>query len=171
VSIPTPLFHACVQPAQQACFLSVSFHLSLKNISHSRARPSRAAASCARCCHLPYCAPSVTAPCSSPATLAPAPCTLRPAAACRAPSHARAEVLLECCRHRRSPPEGRGRCRHPGRRDVQPQQGDVAMKAHVASVCSSVTFLRYVAIVSTNVAKADRGCCICCKCFRDKFQV
>jgi hypothetical protein len=110
VSVLTPLFRAYAQPAQQVCFLFVSPHLSLKNISHSRARRSRAAVSCARCCHLPYRAPSVTAPRSSPATLAPTPCTPRPVAVCRAPSHAHAEVLLECCRHCRSPSEGCGRC-------------------------------------------------------------
>jgi hypothetical protein len=58
-----------------------------------------------------------------------------PAAVHRAPSPAHAEVMLGCCRCRRSPLEGRGRCRCHGRCDARSQQGDVAMKAHVASIC------------------------------------
>jgi hypothetical protein len=90
------------------------------------------------------------------------------------PSHARpalsathAGVLLRC-RRRRSPPEGRGRCWRRGRRDTRPQQGDVAMKAHVASVCFKY-FRRFWGILQLfhmNVAKVDQRCYACCKVFQ-----
>lgn len=65
------------------------------------------------------CAPS--APCSIPCRAA------RPVAAHRAPSPARAEVLLGCCRHRRSPPKGFDRCRCYGCHDARAQQGDIGV--------------------------------------------
>jgi hypothetical protein len=88
------------------------------------------------------------------AVLGPACCSSRP----------------RCCRRRYSPPEGRCRC------DVRPQQGDVAMKAHVASVCFKCFkhFRGMLQLFHMDFAKVYRGCCtccICCKCFRCLFKM
>jgi hypothetical protein len=100
--------------------------------------------------------------------LAPARCAL-----CAVPRPPRAP---RCYRHRRSPPEGCGRCRCHGYCDARPLQGDAAIKAHVASVCFKCFryFRGVLQLFHMNVAKVDRGCCtcyICCKCFRGMLQV
>jgi hypothetical protein len=49
------------------------------------------------------------------------------------------------------------------------KQGDVALKAHVASVCFKCfrCFRGMLQVFHTNVAKVDRRCCICCNdCIR-----
>jgi hypothetical protein len=84
-----------------------------------------AAASCARCCHLPRCAPhpalhrapSPVAP--APARCAPCPrfCELCPIAR---PRRGAAGVLLRCCQRNHSIPEGHVRCRPCVRRDARP---------------------------------------------------
>jgi hypothetical protein len=128
-----------------------------------RARPWRAAMSCVRCCRLPRCALHPT-PCGSPIQRRALP-ALRPHPAPRSIlCHARssslhAEMLLVCYWHRRSPLEGLGCCRRRGRRDTRPRQGDVAMKAHVTSVCFKCFkhFLRYVAIVLYRCCRSRLG--------------
>jgi hypothetical protein len=98
-------------------------------------------------------------------TPCPIPCARRGATrVLQTPSPARAEVLLGCYRRHSSPPEGRGRCRCRGCRDARPQQGDVAMKAHVASVCFKCfrRFRDMLQLFHMGVVKVDQRCCTCC---------
>jgi hypothetical protein len=113
------------------------------------------------------------APLSS-AALHPLPCSLQlPAHRAPCPIPPRAEATMT---RRRSSPEGCGHYRRRGYYDTRPLQGDVAMKAHVASVCFKCfrCFRGVLQLFHMNVAKVDRGCCtcyICCKCFRGMLQV
>jgi hypothetical protein len=54
------------------------------------------------------------------------------------------------------PGEGRGRRQRHGHHETRPQQGDVAMKVHAASVCFKC-FQRYVAIVLYGCCKSRSG--------------
>jgi hypothetical protein len=62
------------------------------------------------------------------------------------------------------------RCSH---RDTRLQQGDVAMEAHVASVCFKCfkRFRGMLQLFHMDVAKVDQGCCTYCKCFRGILQL
>jgi hypothetical protein len=122
----------------------------------------------------------------TPSPAAPAPACYAPRPRCCAPRpvpHAHrgaAGVLPRCCPRRRSPLEGHGHCQRHGRRDARPQQGDVAMKAHVGSICFKYfrCFRGMLQLFHMDVAKVDRRwftCCkcskACCKCFRGLFEM
>jgi hypothetical protein len=78
-------------------------------------------------------------PTSRPSVATPRsfPCRARSSLLCVPPllcAMPRPPRVPRCCRRCRSILEGRGRCRRHGHHDMRPQQGDVAMKAHVAKV-------------------------------------
>jgi hypothetical protein len=56
---------------------------------------------------------------------------------------------------------------------VRPQQGDIAMRSYVASVCFKYFrhFQGMLQLSHINIVKLDRRCCTCCKCFRGMLQV
>ena len=60
--------------------------------------------------------------------------------------------------------------RRRSHRDARLQQGDVAMEAHVASVCFKC-FKGILQLFHIDVAKVDQGCCTYCKCFRGMLQL
>jgi hypothetical protein len=140
--------------------------ISLSKISPHRSYPSRAAASCARYCRPPRCAPHLALRGSAPKSSARIHLTPRPfiAAPCSISRRARSSSLhvvppllrtvtrpprtLRCCH---SPPEGRARYRRHGRCDARPQQWDVAMN------CMLQAFQRYVAIVLYGYCKSRSG--------------
>jgi hypothetical protein len=106
-SVRPPLYRPARYWANRAAS-SLCVSISLKNISRSRARPSRVAMSCARCGRLPRHAPHPTSRgsliqrCAAPPShIVPTPsphCARSSSLHAAQPSPVYADVLLGCCR-------------------------------------------------------------------------
>jgi hypothetical protein len=170
------------RPAFSLCLL-----ISLKNISHSRTRPSRAVVSYACRCHLPrHMAPPTSValypalcPLGCRAVLHPSPCPLQLARVAPLLLHAALCPVLHVCR---------------GAARVLPTSSFPTIRLwllltpwpprHVtlariccndSACCKHMFQVLDVSEVCCNcfiwMLQVDRGCCICCKCFRGLFKM